>query len=110
MDTSVNSKLITSFLPKGTGLDLVKALKDETGLSTGNVSSSRGTGSSAGNDFGEWIEVDVFDVIVDSDRAEEIFSFIYEKAGIGEGNNGFMIQSNLTKSTKFTIPDLPKED
>ena len=110
MDASTNSKLITSFLPKGTGLDLVKALKDETGLSTGNVSSSRGTGSSAGNDFGEWLEVDVFDVIVDSDRAEEIFSFIYNKAGIGDGNNGFMIQSNLTKSTKFALPDLPQEN
>jgi hypothetical protein len=110
MDASTNSKLITSFLPKGTGLDLVKALKDETGVSTGNVSSSRGTGSSAGNDFGEWVEVDVFDVIVDTDRAEEIFSFIYDKAGIGDGNNGFMIQSNLTKSTKFTLPDLPQEN
>ena len=110
MDASTNSKLITSFLPKGTGLDLVKALKDETGISTGNVSSSRGTGSSAGNDFGEWVEVDVFDVIVDTDRAEEIFSFIYDKAGIGDGNDGFMIQSNLTKSTKFTLPDLPQEN
>ena len=110
MDASTNSKLITSFLPKGTGLDLVKALKDETGVSTGNVSSSRGTGSSAGNDFGEWVEVDVFDVIVDTDRAEEIFSFIYDKAGIGDGNNGFMIQSNLTKSTKFMLPDLPQEN
>ena len=110
MDASTNSKLITSFLPKGTGLDLVKALKDETGISTGNVSNSRGTGSSAGNDFGEWVEVDVFDVIVESDRAEEIFSFIYNKAGIGDGNNGFMIQSNLAKSTNFTLPDLPKEN
>lgn len=110
MDASTNSKLITSFLPKGTGLDLVKALKDETGVSTGNVSSSRGTGSSAGNDFGEWVEVDVFDVIVDTDRAEEIFSFIYDKAGIGDGNNGFMIQSNITKTTKFTLPDLPQEN
>ena len=109
MDASTNSKLITSFLPKGTGLDLVKALKDETGISTGNVCNSRGTGSSAGNDFGEWVEVDVFDVIVESDRAEEIFNFIYNKAGIGDGNNGFMIQSNLAKATKFTLPDLPKE-
>ena len=109
MDASTNSKLITSFLPKGTGLDLVKALKDETGISTGNVSNSRGTASSAGNDFGEWVEVDVFDVIVESDRAEEIFNFIYNKAGIGDGNNGFIIQSNLAKATKFTLPDLPKE-
>jgi hypothetical protein len=110
MDASTNSKLITSFLPKGTGLDLVKALKNETGVSTGNVSASRGTGTSSNSNFGEWIEVDVFDVIVDADRADEIFSFIYDKAGIGEGNHGFMIQSNLAKATRFTLPDLPEEE
>ena len=110
MDASTNSKLITSFLPKGTGLDLVKALKSETGVSTGNVTNSRGTGTSSNSNFGDWVEVDVFDVIVDADRADEIFNFIYEKAGIGEGNHGFMIQSNLAKATRFTLPDLPEEE
>ena len=109
MVESVNSKLITSFLPKGKGLPLVKLLKEETGLSTGNVSSSRGTGTSGSGEFGDWVEVDVFDVVVDADRADEIFNFIYDKAGIAEGNHGFMIQSNLTKSTKFSLPDLPVE-
>ena len=109
MDQNINSKIITSFLPKGTGLDLVKALKNERGIATGNVSSSRGTGTSSNSEFGDWVEVDVFDVVVEADRAEEIFSFIYEKAGIAEGNHGFMIQSNLAKSTKFSLPDLPGE-
>ena len=59
---------------------------------------------------GDWIEVDVFDVIVDAERADEIFSFIYEKAGIGEGTHGFMVQSNLARATKFSLPDLPEED
>ena len=110
MDASTNSKLITSFLPKGTGLDLVKALKDETGIASGNVSNSRGTGTSSNSEFGDWIEVDVFDVIVDADRADEVFNFIYNKAGIGEGNHGFIIQSNLARATKFSLPDLPEED
>ena len=109
MDESKDSKLITSFLPKGKGLELVKAVKEETGISTGNVSSHRGTGTSSNSTFGEWVEVDVFDVVVDAERADEIFSFIYEKAGIGEGNHGFMIQSNLSRSTKFSLPDLPEE-
>ena len=64
MDESKNSKLITSFLPKGRGLELVKAVKEETGISTGNVSSHRGTGTSSNSAFGEWVEVDVFDVDV----------------------------------------------
>ena len=109
MDQNLNSKLITSVLPNGTGIPLVKLLKEETGISTGNVSNSRGTGTSAGNDFGDWVEVDVLDVVVDADRADEIFNFIYEKAGIGEGNHGFMIQQSLVGSTKFSLPDLPEE-
>jgi len=110
MDQNTNSKLITSFLPRGTGTALIKLLKEETGICTGNISSSRGTGSSAGaSDFDNWVEVDVLDVVVNADRADEIFSLIYEKAGIAEGNHGFMIQQSLIQSTKFSLPDLPAE-
>ncbi len=111
MDQNTNSKLITSFLPHGTGVSMINLLKQETGVCTGNVNSSRGTGSSAGaSDFDSWVEVDVLDVVVDANRADEIFNFIYEKAGIGEGNHGFIIQQNLARSTKFSLPDLPLEE
>ena len=109
MDESKNSKLITSFLPKGKGLELVKAVKEGTGISTGNVSRHRGTGTSSNSNFGEWVEVDVFDVVVEAERADEVFNFIYEKAGIGEGQHGFMVQRNLSRATKFSLPELPKE-
>ena len=110
MDPNTNSKLITSFLPRGTGVPIIKLLKQETGICTGNINSSRGTGSSAGaSDFDNWVEVDVLDVVVNADRADEIFNFIYEKAGIGEGNHGFMMQQTLVMSTKFSLPDLPEE-
>ena len=110
MDQNTNSKLITSFLPHGTGVPIIKLLKQETGICTGNINSSRGTGSTAGaSDFDNWVEVGVLDVVVNADRADEIFNFIYEKAGIGEGNHGFMIQQSLIQSTKFSLPDLPAE-
>ena len=110
MDQNKNSKLITSFLPHGTGVPIVKLLKQETGICTGNISSSRGTGSSAGaSNFDNWVEVDVLDVVVDADRADEIFSYIYEKAAIREGNHGFIIQQSLVGCTKFSLPDLPEE-
>ena len=110
MDQNTNSKLITSFLPHGIGVPIIKILKEETGICTANINSSRGTGSSAGaSDFDNWVEVDVLDVVVNADRADEIFNFIYEKAGIGGGNHGFMIQQSLIQSTKFSLPDLPEE-
>ena len=77
--------------------------------SAGGAGGAGGTGTSGSNEFGDWVEVDVFDVVVDAGRADEIFSYIYEKTGIGEGNHGFMIQSNLSRSTKFSLPDLPEE-
>jgi hypothetical protein len=111
MEKNTNSKLITGFLPHGTGVSMIKLLKQETGICTGNINSSRGTGSSAGaSDFDNWVEVDVLDVVVNADRADEVFNFIYEKAGIGEGNHGFIIQQNLVMSTKFSLPDLPVEE
>ena len=111
MDLNANSKLITTYLPKGTGLGIVKLLSNEVNVSTGNVNSSRGTGTTGNSEFGEWVEVDVLEVVVDSERADKVFNFIYEKAGIGEGNHGFMTQGALTKTSKFTIPkDLPRED
>ena len=111
MDQSSNSKLITSFLPHGTGVPIIKLLKEETGICTGNINSRRGTGSSAGaSDFDNWVEVDVLDVVVNAERADAIFSFIYDKAGIGEGNHGFMMQQSLVGSTKFSLPDLPEEE
>ncbi|MBT3515036.1 MAG: hypothetical protein HN474_06945 [Nitrospina sp.] len=110
MDQDINSKLITSYLPNGTGVPLIKSLKEETGICTGNVNNSRGTGTTSGTDFDSWVEIDVLEVVVDAERADEIFSFIYDKAGIGEGNSGFIIQSSLVRSTKFSLPDIPKED
>ena len=110
MDQNTNSKLITSFLPHGTGTPLIKLLREETGICTGNISSSRGTGSSAGaSDFDNWVEVDVLDIVVDAERADEVINFIYEKTGIGEGKHGFIVQSTLVRSTKFSLPDLPQE-
>ena len=51
----------------------------------------------------------MLDVVVDAERADEIFNFIHEKAGIGEGKHGFIVQSTLVRSTKFSLPDLPQE-
>ncbi len=96
MDQNTNSKLITSFLPHGTGVSMIKLLKEETGVYTGNVNSSRGTGSSAGaSDFDSWVEVDVLDVVVDANRADEIFNFIYEKAGYGRSGDRKMASETV---------------
>lgn len=109
MDEVNSPKLITCFLPRGRGLPLIKILHEEKGLVTGNVATGRGTGTAGTTRHGTWIEVDVFDVMVSGDRADEIFKFIYEKAKIGEIDNGFMVQSRLSRSTTFSLPEIEEK-
>ena len=96
-------KLITCITPKGKGLGIVRELKEEKGVITGNVAGGRGGGRRGR------IEVDIITVVVESDRADEIFEFIYDKADIQSFHGGFLFQGTLAKSTRFTLPDVPAE-
>ena len=98
-----NCKLITCITPKGKGLGIVRELKEEKGVITGNVAGGRGGGRRGR------IEVDIITVVVEGDRADEIFEFIYDKADIQSFHGGFLFQGKLAKSTRFVLPDVPAE-
>ncbi len=104
MQTIEKSKLITCIIPKGEGINIIKMLKDEKNMRTANVAGGRGGGKRGR------LEVDIVSVVVESDRAEEIFDFIHDKAGIGDFHSGFMYQGKLTRSTVFTLPQAPSKD
>lgn len=60
---------------------------------------------------GETTEKDIFSVVVPESRSEEIFAFIYERAGINQPHGGIIYQQSLTASTDFILPDdIPYED
>ena len=97
-------KLITCITTKGKGLSVVKELKEEKGIITGNVAGGRGGGRRGR------LEVDILTVVVERERADEIFEFIYDKADIESFHGGFLFQGALTRSTRFSLPDVPVEE
>lgn len=108
MDVAENRKLITCILPKGKSLEIVKKLRSEKGITAMNVSNGRGSSAHKGKIRSE-SEVEILRVVIENERADEIFEYIYFEAEIGEISRGFMYQGRLTKATNFVLPDVSEE-
>jgi nitrogen regulatory protein PII len=51
------------------------------------------------------------EVVVSGAEADEIFDFIYEKAGLGKPGAGVMFMASLLGASSFSLPqDIPQED
>ena len=94
-------KRITCFLPKGTGVKMVEMLQSEKNIVSTNVHSGRGQRTAE-----TWKEQEILTVIVDADRAEEIFDYIYFQGKLNEPGGGFIFQSDLNRATSFKLPDI----
>ena len=94
-------KRITCFLPKGTGVKMVEMLQSEKNIVSTNVHSGRGQRTAE-----TWKEQEILTVIVDADRAEEIFEYIYFQGKLNEPGGGFVFQSDLNRATSFKLPDI----
>lgn len=106
------SKLITCVLPKGRALPVVRALKNECGIVTAHVNYARGTGRITLRAFRKRIpatEKEILQVVVPAERQEELFAFIFERAGLDRPHGGLMFQTDLSAASPFTLPDLPEE-
>ena len=93
-------KRITCFLPKGTGVKMVEMLQSEKNIVSTNVHSGRGQRTAE-----TWKEQEILTVIVDADRAEEIFEYIYFQGKLNEPGGGFIFQSDLNRATSFKLPE-----
>ena len=94
-------KRITCFLSKGTGVKMVEMLQSEKNIVSTNVHSGRGQRTAE-----TWKEQEILTVIVDADRAEEIFEYIYFQGKLNEPGGGFIFQSDLNRATSFKLPDI----
>ena len=94
-------KRITCFLPKGAGVKMVEMLQSEKNIVSTNVHSGRGQRTAE-----TWKEQEILTVIVDADRAEEIFEYIYFQGKLNEPGGGFIFQSDLNRATSFKLPDI----
>ena len=94
-------KRITCFLPKGAGVKMVEVLRSEKNIVSTNVHSGRGQRTAE-----TWKEQEILTVIVDANRAEEIFEYIYFQGKLNEPGGGFIFQSDLNRATSFKLPDI----
>jgi len=112
LDTG-DTKLITCILPKGTARGVSEKLLKEKGIVTGNINNARGSGHITAKKHqkaGYQTEKEIFRVVVDAEKADEVFEFIYNHAALARPHGGIMYQNALRKSTEYVLPDIDKEN
>lgn len=106
-------KLITLVVPQGRGVGLIEALYERKVLRAA-LGSARAPFTYAKRTgmipriVRQWVEKDILSVVVPAEQAEELFGFLYDKAGVGEAAGAFMYMGALSSASGFSLPsDLP---
>ena len=113
MEQLKESKLITAVLPKGKSLQVIKMLKQEMSLTTANFNYARGMGKLTPAKYrgvGEQSEKEMLTVVIDKERADEIFEYIYDVAEINRPHGGMIYMQALMQSTDFVLPVSVEEE
>ncbi|MDP6184021.1 MAG: hypothetical protein QF609_09400 [Gammaproteobacteria bacterium] len=105
-------KLITCVVPKGVAPGVLETLKERWGIVTANINTARGIGKITPLKYrglGEQSEKEILTVMVEDERADDIFDFVYFEAKIDQPHGGLMYMLALQYATPFGLPDLPTE-
>lgn len=107
---SAPDRLLSCLVPQGMGVGLRARIFSELRLTRVDLHSARGfMGSDPGGLFNR-VERDIVSVVVDAERADEIFDWLYHEAEVGTKEGRFLHMVRLDRSTPFALPDdLPME-
>ena len=112
----VSAKLITCLLAdNGTDKLLMQALRSEKQIIKASSISCRGIAAlqeakSKYNQLPSPSLVKMVEVVVAEDRADELFDYIYEMAGINKKGHGTIFMRALLDTTLYKLPDdIPDE-
>ena len=106
-------KLITAILPKGRGKGLLNKLVFDLGIQRINVNHARGLGRITPlrhRGVGETTEKSIVTVIIEQERAQEVFEYIFYEAEINRPHGGLIFQQPLLAATGFELPGLEEEE
>jgi len=104
-------KLITAILPMDVdALNVLNRLKVEKGILAANLNFARGMGRiTRDRDASDSSQREIMSVVVDTERCDEIFAWLFEAAEIDRPHGGIIYSQALAEATVYTLPDLPEE-
>jgi nitrogen regulatory protein PII len=90
--------MITAVISDSKSTPILEALS-EKGVVTANRSKGRGT--SLRNLNG--VEMEILTVLVEEEKADEVFTFIYDEANISEPHHGMIYQQEIKKASNYKL-------
>ncbi|MDX8412527.1 MAG: P-II family nitrogen regulator [Mariprofundales bacterium] len=105
-------KMVTCILHEGVAHAVMQKLKDQFGIITSNFHYARGIGKSAPlllRGMGEQAEKEILSVVVDQQRADEVFEFIFIAAGLDHPHAGIVFMHPLRQASEYSLPKIPTD-
>ena len=96
-------KIITCLLPGHKAIEILKKLFNEKGIITANKSNARGSSFMT---KATWVEMEIVEVVVASDKADKIYDYLFDEAEINNPNGGLIFQHKLSRSSHYQLPHL----
>jgi len=103
-------KLITCILAAGRAEALIADLKNELGITRATMHRARGLGRSSGRAMAQASEKEILNVVADAGKADELFVWLFERAGVDAPHGGIMFMQGLETALPFRLPDLPEDE
>jgi len=88
--------VITCIMPAGLGRDVHNRLMREHGVLSASTHHARGLGSRRARRM-VYEEKDVLVALVEDERADELFAFLHEAAGVGEPHAGLIFMTRAAR-------------
>ena len=112
MELMNDPKRIVCVVPETKALPLATGLHKDKHIESANIHRGRGRSTQvrAEQTFGQYTEMEVVTVLVDGNRADEIFEYLYFEMGLDKQRGGFLYQVAVVKSTQYRLPDIPEEE
>jgi len=98
-----NYKLITCIISGKISSGTMEKLKTEKNIITANKISARGTSSKSAY---KMKEMEKLTVVIEEERVEEIFEYLFYLLEIDQPNRGMMYQEALGRMTGYSLPNL----
>lgn len=86
-------RAIVCVLPRGAARPVLEALAKEKGITAASLHSARGAafaGRARRSGMGREVEKDILTAFAPEERADEIFAYLYERAGIAASPQAFL--------------------